>query len=105
MFIVMNCSDSFSFLIYIISTFSNNFFAGLGGSVGCVSDWWSGGRGFEPCPIQQHSFVEIDHEIFSMVIFSLLLIQKGQLSISGKRMCTSTGLPLRGLHLPRKKCG
>ena len=28
-------------------------------------------------------FREIDHEIFSMVIFCLLLIQEGQLSISG----------------------
>ena len=37
---------------------------------------------------RQHSFVEIDHEIFSTVIFSLLLIQEGQLSVSGKRMCT-----------------
>ena len=37
---------------------------------------------------RQHSFVEIDHEIFSMVILSLLLIQEGQLSVSGKRMCT-----------------
>ena len=36
----------------------------------------------------QHSFVEIDHEIFSMVILSLPLIQEGQLSISGKRLCT-----------------
>ena len=26
----------------------------------------------------------------SMVILSLLLIQKGQLSVSGERMCTST---------------
>ena len=39
-------------------------------------------------PSQQHSFVEIDHEIFSMVILSLLLIQEGQLSASGERMCT-----------------
>ena len=31
-------------------------------------------------------FVEIDHEIFSMVILSHLLIQKGQLSVSGRRM-------------------
>ena len=30
----------------------------------------------------------IDHEIFSMVILSLLLIQEGQLSVSGERMCT-----------------
>ena len=35
-----------------------------------------------------HSFVEIDHEIFSTVIHSLPLIQEGQLSVSGERMCT-----------------
>ena len=29
-----------------------------------------------------------DHEIFSTVIFALPLIQEGQLSVSGKRMCT-----------------
>ena len=52
------------------------------------SDWRPGGRGFNPRRGQQHSFVEIDHEIFSMVILSLLLIQEGQLSVSGKRMCT-----------------
>ena len=34
-----------------------------------------------------HSFVEIDHEIFSVVILSLPLIQEGQLSVSGERMC------------------
>ena len=28
------------------------------------------------------------HEIFSMVILSLALIQEGQLSVSGERMCT-----------------
>ena len=37
---------------------------------------------------RQHSSVEIDHEIFSIVIFSLPLIQEGQLSVSGERMCT-----------------
>ena len=36
----------------------------------------------------QHSFVEIDHQIFSTVIISLPLIQEGQLSVSGERMCT-----------------
>ena len=36
----------------------------------------------------QHSFVEIDHEIFSTVILSLPLVQEGQLSVLGKRMCT-----------------
>ena len=52
------------------------------------SDWRPGCRGFNPCRGQQHSFVEIDHEIFSTVILSLPLIQEGQLSVSGKRMCT-----------------
>ena len=37
---------------------------------------------------RRHSFVEIDHEIFSTVILSLPLIQEGQLSVSGERMCT-----------------
>ena len=39
-------------------------------------------------PGQQHSFMEIDHEIFSLVILSLQLIQDRQLSISGERKCT-----------------
>ena len=47
-----------------------------------------GGRRFNPCRGRQHSFVEIDHEIFSMVILSLPLIQEGQLSVFGERMCT-----------------
>ena len=42
------------------------------------SDWRPGGR----------RFVEIDHEIFSTVILSLPLIQEGQLSVFGERMCT-----------------
>ena len=52
------------------------------------SDWRPGGRGFNPRRGRQHSFVEIDREIFSTVILSLLLIQEGQLSVSGERMCT-----------------
>ena len=52
------------------------------------SDWKPGGHGFNPRRGWQHSFVEIDHEIFSTVILSLPLIQEGQLSVSGKRMCT-----------------
>ena len=50
--------------------------------------WRPGGRGFNPGRGRQHSFVEIDHEIFSTVILSLPLIQEGQLSVSGERMCT-----------------
>ena len=39
-------------------------------------------------PGRQNSFMVIDYEIFSMVILSIPLIQEGQLSVSGKRMCT-----------------
>ena len=35
-----------------------------------------------------NSFVEIYLKMFSTVILSLPLIQEGQLSVSGKRMCT-----------------
>ena len=52
------------------------------------SDWKPGGRGFNLRQGRQHSFAEIDHEIFSTVILSLPLIQEGQLSVSGERMCT-----------------
>ena len=41
-----------------------------------------------PPPGRQHAFVEIDHEIFSTVILYFPLIQEGQLSVSGERMCT-----------------
>ena len=66
----------------VCHTYSNNLDksrAGLGGS---------GGRRYNPRRGQQYFFVEIDHEIFSKVILSLSLIQEGQLSVSGKRMCT-----------------
>ena len=41
------------------------------------SDWRPGGRVFNPHRGRQHSFVEIDREIFSTVILSLPLIQEG----------------------------
>ena len=62
--------------------------ANLSGSVGCVSNWRPGGRSFDPRQGRQHSFVVIDHKIFSTVILSLPLIQEEQLSVSGERMCT-----------------
>ena len=52
------------------------------------SDWRLGGHGFNPRRGRQHFFVEIDREIFSTVIVSFSLIQEGQLSVSGERMCT-----------------
>ena len=60
----------------------------IGDSVNALSEWRPGGRGFNPRRGQQHSFVETDREIFSAVILSLPLIQEGQLSVSGERMCT-----------------
>ena len=38
--------------------------------------------------VLQYSFLEIDYEIFSMVILTLPLIQEGQLSVSDKGMCS-----------------
>ena len=57
---------------------------------------------FDPCRVWQHSFIEIDHELFFMVTLSLLLIQEGQLSVSGKRICTNTVQLPGGLRLPRE---
>ena len=59
----------------------------IGGSVGCASNWRQEGRRFNPH--QQYSLFKIDHEIFSTVILSLLLVKEGPLSVSGNRMCTS----------------
>ena len=63
------------------------------------SNWRPGGRGFNPRLGRQHSFMEIDHEIFSTVILSLPLIQEGQLSVSGERMGT-----ILVNHLEDKAC-
>ena len=52
------------------------------------SDWRPGGRRFNPRRGLQHSFIEIDRKIFSTAILSSPLIQEGQLSVSGERMCT-----------------
>ena len=62
---------------------------GLGAKrLGFVGTWMrvrleSKSRRFDP-HCGQHSFMESDHEIYSKVILSLLLIQE----VSGKRMCT-----------------
>ena len=62
--------------------------AGLGGSVGCAVRLETRRSRVQPRQGRQHSFVEIDHKIFSTVILSLPLIQEGRLSVSGERMCT-----------------
>ena len=40
-----------------------------------------------PTEVGNIFFAEIDHEIFFTVILSRPLIQEGQLSVSGERMC------------------
>ena len=49
-----------------------------------------------------HTFVEIDHEIISMIILLLQLIQEGLLSVTSKSMCTKYWLTAKS-SLPRKK--
>ena len=83
--------SDFNFRYIIIVTYLQSYTYELPASVAQLdapSDWRPGGRGFNPRRGLQHSFVEIDHEIFSTVILSLPLIQEGQLSVSGERMCT-----------------
>ena len=47
---------------------------------------WRPGRGFNPHQGRQHSFVEIDHELFSTVILSLPLIHDRVVSFWQKNM-------------------
>ena len=85
-FFLVKITHHFMLVTYLAS--NSHEMAGLGGSVGCASNWRPGGHGFKPRRGRQHSFMEIDHEIFSTVVLSLPLIQEGQLSVSGERMCT-----------------
>ena len=62
--------------------------AGLSGSAGCAVRLETRRSRVQPRRGRQHSFVEIDHEIFSTVILSLPLVPEGQLSVSRERMCT-----------------
>ena len=73
---------------YCVNTNLSTIIAASVAQLDAPSDWRPGGRGFNPRRGRQHSFVEIDHEIFSTVILSLPLIEEGQLSVSGERMCT-----------------
>ena len=42
-----------------VNIYFMSVWAGLDGSIGCPSNWWSGGCGFDPPPGWQHFFVEI----------------------------------------------
>ena len=78
--------------------------ADLDGSVGCASDWRSGGCGFDLPRVGNILSWRFGHEIFSTVILSFLLIQEGQLSVSGKRMCTILVNSLEDKACPVKVC-
>ena len=87
----------FSINVLIFSLFLQSIY--YGDSLVGPYDWKPEGCGFDHRRGRHHSFVEIDHDIFSTVILSLLLIQEGKLSVSGERMCT---ILVRGLSLPSK---
>ena len=59
-----------------MSKISPYYKAGLGGSVGCTSNWWSGGHGFDPTWSGNIIFMEIDYEMFSTAILSFPLMQE-----------------------------
>ena len=65
---------------------ADDFLAGLGGSVGCAVRLETRRSRVQPPPRLATFFR--DHKIFSTVILSLPLVQEGQLSVSGERMCT-----------------
>ena len=73
---------------------SHHPLASLGDSVRCMSNWWSGGHRFDP---RWHSFMKIDHEIFSTICWfkkwkgSCHFLVK-ECALSGERMCSSTRL-------------
>ena len=72
---------------YTVGSATTCYVAEPGSSVGSVSAWHADGRGFDP-RLRQQSFMEAGHEIISTAILSLVLIQVGQLSVTGERMCT-----------------
>ena len=59
-------------------------------AVDSTSDCRCRDREFEP-KLSHITFVEVDHEIISVVIIPLQLIQERQLSVNDKNMCISTG--------------
>ena len=60
-----------------------------------LAQWDAGSTGAgltpSPHPGSGNTFMEIDNEIYSVIILSIPLIQEGLFSVSGKRMLTSTG--------------
>ena len=63
----------------------NKYGAGLHKAVGSASDCRSKGRKLKSY-LSHVTFMDKHHEVISMVIFALLLIQEGQLSVTGNSM-------------------
>ena len=63
-----------------------NFSSGTGPIAQLVASLTADSRGWSLIPARSYSFVEIDHEIISMVILLLLLIQEGLLSVTCESM-------------------
>ena len=64
------CTDSKTIMVFMVNvlkmfniTASDKMAAGLSGSVGCASDWWSGGCGFNPRQVSNILSWRFDHEI------------------------------------------
>ena len=91
-FLVVNASqylmDNHCINLSEIQKYNWDYQSALVAHLDAPSDSRPGGRRFIPLRGRQHSFVETDHERFSTVILFLPLIQEGQLSVSGERMCT-----------------
>ena len=60
-------------------------------------------QSWDQFPLGLANYVEIDGEIFSMIILLLLLIQEGQLSFSGEVLvnCFNSGLSLPSKNVVR----
>ena len=56
-------------------------------------------------PARPHTFVEIDHEIMSILLPSTYPLQKGRCQLQEKVCARSTGYPLVQACPEKKRCG
>ena len=90
-------------IIGIISRcYQNLYISGPGSLVQWVASLTADSGVARLIPARSHTFVEIDHEIISMVILLLPLILEGLLSVTGESMCTKYWLTTQS-SLHRKK--
>ena len=88
--------------IYVsIKILCSQLLSGLHSTVSDASDCRSRGHNCESL-LDHISFMEIDHEIISMVILPLPLIQEGQLSVTGRSMYTKYWAQLSKTSLANK---